>query len=153
MRSVKIQGFYLLFLFLTSLTAVSAQIKPERNNNKEDTSMHLQNYLHLRDPFRKPMLKVSTEVTEGGSIPELERYPLDQLKLIGIITGPKKNKALLTTPNGRMHIVTERMHVGNRRGLIKRIVPGTILVEEKVVNLLGQEEKIETTLEFEKEKL
>lgn len=82
------------------------------------------------------------------SIPELERFDLDKWSLVGVITGPKKSKAMVVSPSGKMHIVEEDVHIGTRHGFIKKIVPGAISVEEKVVNLLGQEEKVETVIQF-----
>ena len=113
-----------------------------------DTTITLENSLALRDPFRQPKLKVASDVNEGGTIPELERFEVEQFKLIGVISGLKKNKALLTSPDGKMHIVSENMRLGNRHGLIRKIAPGTVLIEEKVVNLLGQEEKIQMSIQF-----
>lgn len=132
--------------------AVEAQSKPDEKVSEkplEQESFTLENSLSLRDPFRRPPSKVAKEFAGGGILPELERYELDKFKLVGVVTGPRKNKAMVTTPDGKMHIVSETMHIGTRHGVIKRIAPGRVSVEEKVVNLLGQEENIETTIEFE----
>jgi Tfp pilus assembly protein PilP len=115
-----------------------------------DEAFTLENSLNLRDPFRKPPSKAAFGA-EGGNIPPLERYELDRYKLVGVITGPRKNKALITDPDGKMHVVSEAMFIGTRHGKITHIRPGQILVEEKVVNLLGQEEKVESALEFAKD--
>ncbi|HRK03072.1 MAG TPA: hypothetical protein PLH57_10450, partial [Oligoflexia bacterium] len=59
---------------------------------------------------------------------------------------------LLSLPSGKMVIVQEKTILGPRRGSITRIVPGAVFIEERVVNLLGQEEKIETIIEFKEKK-
>ncbi|MEW6056508.1 MAG: pilus assembly protein PilP [Bdellovibrionota bacterium] len=120
---------------------------------KTDDTFSLESSMTLRDPFRRPIPKLADGADEGGRVPELQRYELDKFSLIGIITGLKKNKALVTTPDGRMHIVSENAVMGTRSGAVKRISAGFISVEEKVVNILGQEEKIETIIKLkEKEK-
>ena len=106
----------------------------------------LENSLNIRDPFRRAMPRASLAQDDNGN--DLEKYEIDKFKLVGVITGPKRHKALLTTPSGKMHVVSESMRIGNRRGVIKKIAPGTITVEEKLVNILGQEEVIETNIDF-----
>lgn len=104
--------------------------------------------MSLRDPFRRPVLRAGDGKDEGGKVPELERYSVDEFKLVGVITGTRKNKAMLVTPDGKMHIVSESARIGLRHGVIKKIVPGKVDIEEKSVNILGEEEKSETTIEL-----
>lgn len=104
--------------------------------------------MSLRDPFRRPALKAGEGKDEGGKVPELERYSVDEFKLVGVITGTRKNKAMLVTPDGKMHIVSESARIGHRHGIIRKIAPGKVDIEEKSVNILGEEEKSETTIEL-----
>lgn len=117
-------------------------------SGKEEAEISLESSLTLRDPFRQPQMKVATEVNEGGKIPELERFQVEQFRLMGIITGPKKHKAMLAGPDGKIFIVSESMRLGSRRGLVKKISAGGVLIEEKIVNILGQEERVETSIHF-----
>lgn len=115
----------------------------------EATNFSLENSLGLRDPFSRPAPKGGGD--SGPEMSDLERFELDKFKLVGVITGPKKNKALITTPEDKMIVVSEGMAMGTRRGKVKRIYKGHLSVEEKVVNLLGQEENIETVLDLKAE--
>lgn len=138
-----------------SLPADSTKSEQGAGNEEKGAqpTFTLENSLSLRDPFRRFTPKANANTDENGLIPELERYELDKYRLMGIITGPKKNKALvLSTVDGRMHIVAEKQRIGVKRGVVKKIAPGSVVVEEKVVNLLGQEEKVETAIEFAKPK-
>lgn len=117
------------------------------SGSAQDMTFTLENSLNLRDPFSRYVAK-SDDEREDDKIPELERHELEQFKLVGVITGTKRNKALLTAPDGKMHIVSEKMTIGTRRGVIKEITPESIVVHEKVVNLLGQEEGVDTQIEF-----
>lgn len=147
--------------------------KSSASANKEQSSagsviFTLENSLNLRDPFRKFVPKAAV----GIKVPELERCDLTNYQLVGIITGPKKNKAIITTlesgsrvnansclpsvdadgkpnvDNSKMSIATEGMRIGVRGGVIKKISRSMIFVEEKLVNLLGQEENIEVPIEL-----
>ena len=114
-----------------------------------DSTFTIENSLSVRDPFRRP---APSGPQVDDTTPELLRYEIDKFKLVGVITGPKKAKAMLTSPSGKMHIVAEEMPIGTRRGFIKKIAPGMIEIEEKVINLLGQEENIDTVIEIKDEK-
>lgn len=142
----------LVSFFLLCCCDLSLFAAPSPSVNEDNTPiapvMQLQDFLNLRDPFRKFKPKKSP-LADEWALPELERFASDSYRLIGVITGTKKNKALITGPSGKMHIVTENTRIGQRKGYIKRINPSNIVIEEKVINLLGQEEKIETVLEFE----
>ena len=107
----------------------------------------LQTANKIRDPFRKPQPKVEKDqVTK--KVPEIETLAVEELRLVGVITGPKKRKALVTGPSGKMFILTEGIRVGQRHGVIKRISENNVLVQERLTNLLGEEERYETTIEF-----
>jgi Tfp pilus assembly protein PilP len=114
----------------------------------EDAAFTLENSLSLRDPFRKYTPKVENGEDTQGPIADQLKFELDKFKLIGVINGPRKNKAMLATPEGKMVIVTEKDQLGVRKGLVTKIGPGLLTVEEKIVNLLGQEEKVETVIEM-----
>ncbi len=96
--------------------------------------------LKLRDPFRAPeILSLKAQLPKT----DLERYPLDEYKLLGVITGPNRLRALLLCPNGKTYFVGEKTKIGMHRGIIRRITPDRIDVREKITNALGQEENLD----------
>ncbi|MBI3544872.1 MAG: pilus assembly protein PilP [Deltaproteobacteria bacterium] len=113
---------------------------------EDQTPFTIENSLTVRDPFRRPAPNKDTG--DLSSIPELQRYEVDKFRLVSVITGPKKPKALVMDPNSRLHIIQEEDKIGTRRGVVTRIMPGLVTINEKVVNLLGQEEDLEAVLEF-----
>jgi hypothetical protein len=127
--------------------AAPAAAAPEAKSGGSEDSFTLENSLNVRDPFRRLLAKGALGL-EGVNIPPLERYELDAYKLLGIITGPRKNKALVSDPDGKLHVVSEEMYIGIRHGKIVHIEPGQLVIEEKAVNILGQEEKVEAILAF-----
>lgn len=128
----------------------AAPASAPKEKDAEATNFTIENSLTLRDPFRRLILDNNgTRGSEG--LPELERFDVEKFKLVGVITGPKKSKALVTGPSGKLHIVSEDTKIGTREGVIRKIAPGMIEIQERVVNLLGQEEQIETVLQFKEE--
>ena len=99
--------------------------------------------LKLRDPFRHPESK-----SELVPRTELEMYPLDQIKMMGVVTGPDHMRAMITTPNGKTHFIAERTKLGIHKGVVTKITPERVRIREKVVNVLGQEEDVESELQL-----
>lgn len=94
----------------------------------------LEELLRLRDPFKRISL---AEVPQAPK-PPLERFPVDKFRLIGVLTGPERLRAMVVDPDGKNHIVSEKMKIGLRDGIIHRIYSDRIIVREKTKNILGQ---------------
>jgi hypothetical protein len=77
---------------------------------------------------------------------DLELYTLDQLKLLAVMTGPKRLRAMVLAPNGKTYLVWENMKIGMRKGVVRRITPDAVHVREQVVNVLGQEENVDSDI-------
>jgi len=95
----------------------------------------------IRDPFRRPEFTAADRPKT-----ELEMIPTDQFKMVGVVTGPKEVKAMLLGPNSKTYFVTEKTFLGTRNGQIIKIRSTGLVVREKVVNVLGQEEAVDVEL-------
>ncbi len=95
--------------------------------------------MKLRDPFRRMKAKSIPSTPK----PDLEMYPVDAFKLIGITTGPKQIRALLLGPNGKTYLISESVKIGLHGGQVRKITALGVQVREKIVNILGQEENLE----------
>lgn len=95
--------------------------------------------MRLRDPFKRPEPK--GELLQRT---ELEQFPIERIRLVGIMTGPKRMRAMVQTPDGKTHFVAERAKIGTRKGVVTAITPEAMRVREQIVNVLGQEESVET---------
>jgi hypothetical protein len=140
----------------TSATrAVESTVVPESSRQEQGAShpgrpvvvlepISVEESLKMRDPFRKP----AKFAAPGNdlALPDLERYGTDQIKIVGIITGPKKPKALVVTPNNKMFIVSENDRMGIHKGVVTKIGEKSIVVRERIVNLVGQEENTDTEI-------
>jgi hypothetical protein len=102
-----------------------------------DLTQVIEEALALRDPFKRPE---GFQVNAAVTISELERFPTEQYKLVGVITGASRLRAILQDPEGKTHFVAERMRIGTRRGVIRQIRTDAVVVRERMVNVLGKEE-------------
>ena len=53
---------------------------------------------------------------------------------------------MLQGPNGKSYFVAEGMAIGFRKGIIRKITHESVLVREQVLNVLGQEENVDSEL-------
>ncbi len=135
----------LLWAFQTVLTtAAHADSSPDAGVSQMPPAEVLQ----LRDPFKRPFLPV----LGSGPKSELERFPIEQFKMIGVVTGPDKVRAMLYGPNGKTYFVAKSMKIGIRSGVINRITPDGVHVRERVINVLGQVESVENVIPLVPEK-
>lgn len=114
-----------------------------------DLTKMLEEALTLRDPFKRP------DSAQSGAetlLSDLERYPTEQFKLVGIITGPSRLRAIIQDPTGKTHFVAERMRIGTRRGIIRKIRTDAVIVREKMVNVLGKEEAADSEIRLPDER-
>jgi type IV pilus assembly protein PilP len=98
-------------------------------------------YKKFRDPFKEPAFSESVVIKS-----DLERFPVTDFKVTGVITGPIRMRAMLLAPDGKTHYVAESMKVGTRDGVIVKITTKTVVVREKVVNPLGEVEMFDTEI-------
>jgi Tfp pilus assembly protein PilP len=99
--------------------------------------------LDMRDPFRRPFVADAPTTAPLGV---LERFPVEEFKMVGAITGTGRVRAILLDPDGKTHLVSEKMRIGPRRGVIREIRANAVRVRELVVNALGREETVETEI-------
>ena len=81
----------------------------------------------LRDPFQLP-----TSVHQRKEAPksDLEAYALKDFKLNGVITGPKKVRAMLTGPSSKTFFVKVGDRIGVRGGKITHIASDSVRITE-----------------------
>ncbi len=94
------------------------------------------NAYELPDPFKPRKLK-----SEAGSVrPDqenrvkeaLEAYPLENLKLMGMMARKGINYALILDPDGKLHYVKAGNYMGQNFGMITKITPDSLTLKEIV---------------------
>ena len=148
-----------LFLFLiASFGAHSAEKKLPEFFQRTKTS--IQNPFDMRDPFKRRTQKLkSTSVkdykldkTVFSNLPTLDGVPLDKIKITGVILGDQR-RAIAKVDTGEnkqaepeTFIIKEGMKLGFNKAEVKAILPGGIVLVEKIKNVYDQEEYIETIM-------
>lgn len=101
----------------------------------------------MRDPF-KPFMKL-VESPEGTAPtvlrPPIQRYPLNQFRIVGIVWIGGKPQAMVVDPEANTYFLGVGDKIGNSDGEILEVRENGILVQEKakVENVYG-ESKVET---------
>ncbi len=90
-----------------------------------------------RDPFLPFERPPSSSVLLGPLWP-LQRFDLDQLKLVGIIWDVKSPKAMILDPSGKGYVVKVNERIGRNNGYIARIREGEIIIVESVTGVDGK---------------
>lgn len=113
----------------------------------------------LRNPF-KPFFKLENvkkkkksdrKVTAFVPKTPLQRFALEELRLVGIIWQGKKNpEALIQDPSGKGYNVRTGTYVGDRGGKIVRIRKDVIVIEERTVDVLGEQIIKQNTMKLHK---
>lgn len=95
-----------------------------------------------RDPFAP--IEPSNEPQAGGLKPNLgrpreplEEFPLDSLRMLGMITAQNRRYALIKAPDGVVHRVGLGEHLGQNYGEVVRITESEVGVKEIVPDGFG----------------
>jgi type IV pilus assembly protein PilP len=128
--------------------------------------------LKLRDPFKRQRQSLSgrgVEIPDGPrtdfsqNIPSIEGVPLRRLRIVGVLLGENR-RALAKVANEsggdnnrgmsrereqlseETFILKEGMLIGENDAELKAILPGGIVLVEKITNVYDQEEYLETII-------
>ncbi|MDC1173807.1 hypothetical protein OAT67_00295 [Bacteriovoracaceae bacterium] len=114
----------------------------------------------MRDPFKRKDLKLKNDKRSYGgylqnnsysNLPTINRVKLESIRVIGILLG-KDRRAMAKTISamGKLSddtfILKEGMRLGENNAEIRAIVPGGVVLVEKITNVYDQDEYIETVI-------
>ncbi len=143
----------LLLCLLLSVNCVWAQDNIERFF-KDKTK--LENPLELRDPFRAPVVKFKKEskTDKASQDPEelLQSVNINDIRIQGVLVGKERRAIVKFNSNDKMPavIIKEGYRIGPDRVEVKAILPGGVILVEKMINVYGQEEYLETVIPISK---
>jgi len=95
------------------------------------------------DPFQpifsEGLSKAVPTVHQSDCIsnPVLEKLSISQLELSGIVLAERQQVALVQEANGKGHIITEDMCIGNRGGKVAEIRNDRIIIQTKIQDISG----------------
>lgn len=152
---------YLLCLIFLTLKVFA--VPPKSIKNFFDNKTKIDNPFGLRDPFKAPINKNDSAkknrgftVSGKGQYSNIEETKLEQLsvntlKVVGVLIG-KERRALVkaSKESNKVIILKEGMKIGAEMAELKAILPGGIVLVEKIVNVYGEEEFLETVLPISK---
>lgn len=124
------------------------------------SGVRIKDALNLRDPFRRESRKGSRSKSNRGRIlvdnkfsnlPVIGRATLDSIKIVGVLLGENRRAiARVVSSSGKVSdstfIIKEGMKLGQNDAEVKAIVPGGIVVAEKIRNVYEEDEYIETII-------
>ncbi len=92
-----------------------------------------------RDPF-EPLVsaKKATAVVEEVTLTPLQKYNLEQLRLIGVIIGKGEPRAMVVAPDGKSYVLKKGVKVGGNEGVVIDITPEAVHVEERYFDFSGE---------------
>ncbi len=151
----------LILLFFFSVVCISAENGSRQKNISEffKDKTKISNPLSLRDPFKSPVTrgpKVSKNKTiqssgstlySNISIRPSESLSISDIKVVGVLIGKERRVLVNANPQSKDVIVLkEGMKIGQEGAELKAILPGGIVLVEKIVNVYGEEEFLETVI-------
>ena len=149
----------LVIILLNSITgAQAAPVDPLSNFFRDKTK--IEKPFELRDPFKAPQSKHDKQNNnQGYSSPSNGQYTnieiktvtsIDSIRVVGVLIGRERRAMVKDGDAGPVIVLKEGMKIGETGAELKAILPGGIILVEKIVNVYGQEEYLETVIPISK---
>ncbi len=90
-----------------------------------------------RDPFRSFFEEFQNEANDSETT-ELQRFEVDQLKLVAIVTGRATPYAMVEDPNQKGHTLTRGTLIGKNWGRVATITPDCVVIKEEYRDYTGR---------------
>ena len=116
----------------------------------------IENPFELRDPFKAPLMRGNKK--EGRQEKALQRdgiytnidplgvVELDKLRIVGVMVGKERRALARLEGKTDIFVLKEGMRLGKDNAELKAIHPGGVILVEKLVNVYGEEEYLETVI-------
>ena len=102
-----------------------------------------------RDPFAPIVSRESKQLSQSN-LPPLERYPIGEFRMTGILWGGFGYNAVLEGPDGKGYFVHVGSLIGPNRAVVKRITQDSLVLEEKFKNYMGTDDRREIIMNLRK---
>lgn len=162
--------FYLAILFFSSHLLAQVEDVPIELFDADEEQMR--EAMKLRDPFKRKRERRSgsgMEIPDGPrtdfkqNVLSIEGIPLRRIRIVGVLLGENR-RALAKVIDGsaqevgaggsvskeslsqETYILKEGMKIGENDAELKAILPGGIVLVEKITNVYDQEEYLETII-------
>lgn len=109
----------------------------------QEPKLTISDFKKFRDPFKAPNFQMEEDHRSS-----LEKFSVNEFKLIAVMTGPVRMRAMIADPTGKTYTVAQSTPIGLRDGKVVKITTQSVVVREKLVNPLGEAENVDTEIEF-----
>ena len=144
-----------IFILLLAFSLMDAYSQKKRDSFFKNKTK-LKNPFGLRDPFKAPIKRKEKsrkkQLEDDGvfsNLPTIEDVPLSSIQITGVFLGRNRRAtARITGERGKggTVILKEGMRLGVDQAELKAILPGGVVLVEKIINVYGQEEYLETII-------
>ena len=153
-------SFYLLSLTTMTFSQESSDARANESAfNLFKSKTYVKNPMDLRDPFKRKINKkkgarANVKSQESGiysNQPDrIEDKPIESIRIIGVMIG-KERRAMAKISSGKalgadVYFIKEGMKIGPNDAEVKAILPGGIVLVEKIRNVYDQDEYLETVI-------
>jgi Tfp pilus assembly protein PilP len=145
----------MLLLLIFKISVVQAQASLKRNNIFKDKTT-IENPFDLRDPFRPPIIRSERKqgrqdkagLRDGTytNISTMGDIDIDKMRIVGVMVGKERRALARVEGKSDVFVLREGMRLGRDNAELKAIHPGGIIFVEKLVNVYGEEEYLETVI-------
>jgi hypothetical protein len=147
---------FVFFLILLSTAFSQTNVRDKSLSEFFSQKTKITNPLELRDPFKPPKFKGEAKkrdqenksgIYSNVSEKNYDGILVSDMKVIGVLIG-KERRVLIQPSESSKEVITlkEGMKIGPDKSELKAILPGGIILVEKIVNVYGQEEYLETVI-------
>jgi type IV pilus assembly protein PilP len=146
---------WMLLLLILKVSMVRAEAIIKRNNIFKDKTT-IENPFELRDPFRPPVFrserkqgrqdKASLRDGTYTNISNIGDIDIDKMRIVGVMVGKERRALARLDGKAEVFVLREGMRLGKDNAELKAIHPGGIIFVEKLVNVYGEEEYLETVI-------
>ena len=157
-----LKEFILIVTLLQSAIAFGQITKPGKVKGPtifKKAKTKIVNPLDLRDPFKRKLKRTrsgkkgaSRKLRDGffSNVATIDNVPLESIRIVGVLIG-KQRRAIAKIASGEIlgsesFILKEGMTLGENNAEIKAILPGGVVLVEKIRNVYDQDEYLETIL-------
>lgn len=115
---------------------------------------YVKNPLDLRDPFKRKINKKRSGLKKTDNdgyftniISSIESKPVESIKVVGVMLGAERRAmAKVAGEADTTYYLKEGMKVGPNGAEVKAILPGGVVLVEKIRNVYDQDEYLETVI-------
>lgn len=153
-------------LFLTSIFAQEGSEQSGTAYSLFKSKTYVKNPLDLRDPFKrkinkkKSSLQSNTRNRELGvysnQVEAIENQPVEHIRIVGVMISGKERRAMAKlvvsgSVGSEVYYIKEGMKIGPNSAEVKAILPGGVVLVEKIRNVYDQDEYLETVIPLSNE--